>query len=110
MRKDRDADARRHQHFVLCEQHRLGDFTHDAVGNDAGPVAPVDLRQKHHELIAAEPRQVLLVVQAPEHPATDRAAGTKNFAQARSDHAQHLVAHPMTQGVVDAFEIIQIDT
>ena len=55
----------------------------------------VDLRQQHHELVAAEPRHDV--------------AGTQALAQARGHLAQQHVAGLMPQRVVDDLEAIEVD-
>ena len=74
---------------------RAGAFLLHLVGHHQHVVGRVDLRQQHHELVAAQPRHRVGVAQRP--------------GQLGRDGLQQCVARFMAQAVVDLLEMVEVE-
>ena len=92
-----DADAGRHRErrLVLAEANRPLQAGEQTLCDHLRTVLQRLLSGDHHELVAAEP--------------ADGIASSQRGAEPRSHPAQQLVAHVVTEGVVDALEVVQVD-
>ena len=109
LRVYRDADARRDHQRIHRELHRLAQRADQPLGHGAGVRGAAQVRQQHHELIAAEAGDI----PGPRAIGGARRGGlaavAQRAAQAVGDHAQQLVADRVAERVVDALEVVEIE-
>src|SRR5665811_2598820 len=94
IRDSRDTDARGDGHLVVAEHHRFGDALLEPFddGEHSLLLEPVE---QHRELVTAEPRC--------------RVDAAQVAVQALTDRLEQLVAHQVTEGVVDQLEAVQVE-
>ena len=93
--EQRDADARAHEVITAADVHRQLQQLDDPVTDGAGGIGIDDVAQDHGELVTTEPR--------------DGIAFFRTGAQSLRDDSQKLVTGIVPDGIVDAFEMIEID-
>ena len=91
----RDADAGADLDEMIVDLVALAQVIDDSPGEAGGVLGRFDVLLKHHEFVAAEPRDEILRAQ--------------HRAQPVGDGAQQLVAAGMTERVVDLLELIEVD-
>ena len=95
LREHRDADRRRHRELALLDLHRLRQVLDDLLRHRRGVGRALDLRQHHHELVAAG--------------AADRVHHPQLLDQAARHFLQQHVAHRVAERVVDGLEAVEVD-
>ncbi len=93
--EQRDADAGAYKVIAAADVHRQLQQLDDPVANRTGGVGIDDIAQNHRELITAQ--------------ACDGVAFLRAGAQPLRNDRQKLVTGTVSDGVVDAFEMIEID-
>ena len=91
----RDTDARRREDLLAVDLDRALEHRHDLAGDGLDLGHAEHLRQDDHELVPAQARDRVGFAHACEQP--------------RGDLAQELVAHGMTERVVDGLEAVEIE-
>ncbi|MCK7491617.1 MAG: hypothetical protein MZW92_07930 [Comamonadaceae bacterium] len=95
LREDGDADARREQEFAPVRRKGFAETAHQLVGHERRLAGIVEIGDRGHELVTAEPACYVLLPQRLLDPA--------------SNLGEHRVAGVMAHRVVDRLEMIQID-
>jgi hypothetical protein len=92
VRKERDADARRHVELVPFDRHRVRDRVEQLLGDPRRVVGRLEIAEEDREFVAAH--------------AGDGVAVAQHRAQSRGDGAEKLVAEAVAEGVVDVLEAV----
>ena len=113
-REQRDADAGGDEDLVAFDDEGAAHRFLDAVGDVERMVDPLQVRNQDGEFVAAQPCQIVRCVTGRAgmagalFSARDQIGGPGGFAQALGHHLEQVVADVVAEGVVDAFEGVEV--